>query len=96
MWKRTNALRRLFRRTKNNIDLRESKRVYYTTTKTILSSSHEKEKQYLGKKAALQHHRRIHGMGYTKSPRESRQKATMTTLQKPERTITADIYKRLQ
>jgi hypothetical protein len=66
---RTNALRRLYQRTKNNNDLRESRRNQYTKAKSEYQSAIKKgKKQYLGRNIALQHHRRTHGLRYTKSP----------------------------
>jgi len=61
MRKRTNALRRLYQRTKNNNDLRDGP---IRHSEDSISSSHKKEKQCLGRNIALKHHRPIHGMGY--------------------------------
>jgi hypothetical protein len=45
MRKRTNALRRLYQRTKNNNDLRESRRDQYTTAKKTYQVAINKEKK---------------------------------------------------
>ena len=51
MRKRTNALRRLYQRTKNNNDLRESSRDQYTTAKTAYQAAIKKGKNnILGEK----------------------------------------------
>ena len=50
MRKRTNALRRLYQRTKNNNGLRERRRVQYTTAKTAYQAAIRKEKTLSWKK----------------------------------------------
>ena len=50
MRKRTNALRRLYQRTKNNNGLRESRSVQYATAKTAYQAATRKEKTLSCKK----------------------------------------------
>jgi hypothetical protein len=96
MRKRTNALRRLNQRTKNNNDLRESRRNQYTTAKTEYQSSIKKEKTISWKKHCTatsptnpwtEIYKIVSG--------KTRQKTTMITLQKPDGTNTADMIETL-
>jgi hypothetical protein len=50
MRKRTNALRSLYQRTKNNNNLRESRRVHYATAKTAYQAAIKRKKTLSWKK----------------------------------------------
>jgi hypothetical protein len=96
MRKRTNALRRLYKRTKNNNNLRESRRNQYTTAKIEYQSAIKREKTISWKK----HCTATSPMNpwseiYKIASGKTRQKTTMTTLQKPDGTHTADMIETL-
>jgi len=95
MRKRTNALRRLYQRTKNNDDLRESRRVQYATWKTPYQATIKKEniilEETLHCKITDESMKWVYKIAWGKT----RQKETMTTLQKPDGTITADMTETL-
>ena len=95
MRKRTNVLRRLYQRTKNNNDLRESRMFQYATAKTAYQAA-RKGKTISWKKhcTATSPTNPSNGI-YRISTGKTQQKATMTTLQKQNGTIKADMIETL-
>jgi len=96
MRKRTNSIRRLYQRTKNNNNLRETRRKQYAKAKTEYQSAIKKEKTISWKKhCTATSPTNPWTEIYKIAAGKTKQKITMTTLQKPDGTTTADMMETL-
>ena len=96
MWKRTNALRRLYQRIKNNNELRESGKNQYTKAKIEYQAAITKEKinswkQHCTATSLSNQWNEVYKLASGKA----RNKETITTLQKPEGSTTANMTETL-
>ena len=98
MRKRTNALRRRYQRTLNKEELRENRKKQYTEAKTKYQAAIRKEKKLTqGNNTVPQHFRATYGMRRTNLPQgKTRNTGTLTTLQKPDGSKTANMTETLK